>query len=42
MKLAATLVAIGLLGTSSLAMADDMKMDMTKGTMGATKRSQTR
>lgn len=37
MKLAATLVAIGLLGTSSLAVAEDMKMDMTAGAMGATK-----
>ena len=37
MKLAATLVAIGLIGTSSLAMAEDMKMDMTKGAMDATK-----
>lgn len=37
MKLVATLVALGLLGTSSLAMAEDMKMDMTKGALGATK-----
>ena len=31
MKLITTLFAIGLLGTSSLAMAEDMKMDMPKG-----------
>ena len=31
MKLGATLFAIGLLGTSSLAVAEEMKMDMPKG-----------
>lgn len=31
MKLIATMLAVGLLGTSSLASAEDMKMDMPKG-----------